>query len=163
MSTCNFIIQNDFDVYVAIYEKPSDRDIEAYEKEEQCKYNYEFENDFFYHDNIENFNFLIDDFLKQKNKTLKYFKPKIKSGYYDGIQTFFEFNNNYYDSIYDIDNEAAHCYYNVCRSKAIKEYESEKNFINKKLLPYISENSDFKKINCIGVFSNGEGIYEYAM
>lgn len=161
MSTANFQTQKDFDMYVVNYEIPSDTEITAYENENDCKYNYEIEADFFYQDAIENFNFLVNQFLKDKNKDLQFFKPELKDGYYTGIQTFFDFVNDYYDNIDDMDNDDTHYYFDMNKSTAKRKYQAEINFINKKLLPYIKNNSNFERLVCDGIFSNGEAVYSY--
>ena len=48
----------------------------------------------------------------------------------------------------------------MCRSIAIRKYKAEINRINKKLLPLFEKELGFDHIRCIGVFSNGEAIYE---
>ena len=161
MSICNFETQKDFDLYIACYELPTEDEQEQYIIETGQQYNAEFESHIFYQDAIENFNFLVKNFLKQKNRSLQFFKPELKDGYYSGIQTYFEFVNQYFDGIDDMDNEDAHYYFDMNKSTLKRKYQSEINFINKKLLPYIKNNSDFERLQLVEVFSNGEAIYEY--
>ena len=160
MSTPNFYMQDNFDTYVIDFEPLTDEEIEQYEADNDCEYSAEADEEFFYEDEISNYKWLVKEFLKKHNKELKYFKPDLQSGYYAGIQTYIEQQQEYLPE--ELDNDDCHYYYDCCRSKAIRECQSEINFINNKLLPYIRDNSSFNKINCIGVFSNGEAIYEWS-
>ena len=72
MSICNFETQKDFDLYIACYELPTEDEQEQYIIETGQQYNAEFESHIFYQDAIENFNFLVKNFLKQKNRSLQF-------------------------------------------------------------------------------------------
>lgn len=142
MGTCNFINQRFIDLYTA----PCDDDFDYIVIEEDFKH------------------FLKAAFEKFK-KELFFFKPVIKSGYYSGLQIYFESDISGIDTtegLEYIDNEDAHYYFDMNKSTAKRKFESEVNFINKKLLPFIKENTSFQKLNVIGVFSNGEAVYKIA-
>ena len=93
-----------------------------------------------------------------KETNLKYHNLVLKSGYYSGLQIFV---NELYENPINLTNEDCKYYYDKTRSQAIREYLLEVKRINKKILP-IFKDIGFVKINCIGVFSNGAAIYEYA-
>lgn len=137
MGTCNYKSQKDFDLYTI--EEVGD---ETYEELE-----------------------LIYNEAKwlatSLNNELTFYKITITEGYYVGLQTFVETGDwNYYNNIEDMDNEACNYYFGMCRSKAIRKHKAEVNRINKKLLPLFKRELGFDHIRCIGVFSNGEAIYE---
>lgn len=63
-------------------------------------------------------------------------------------------------SEYCIDNEDAHYYFDMCRSKAIRAADAEKRKIAK-WLEKLQENG-FEILVCTAKFSNGEAIYSRA-
>lgn len=137
MGTCNYITQSDFDLYVM-----QERGDETYEELE-----------------------LMYDEAKRLatslNNELIFYKIRIECGYYCGLQTIIDQTDwDYYNDVEDMDNEACHYYFGMCRSKAIRKHKAEVNRINKKLLPLFEKELGFDHIKCIGVFSNGEAIYE---
>ena len=132
MSTCNFHNQDNIDLWVIDF--PDDEDA-----------------DFFWDDLQIEFNHII------KSIDLTFHKIELKGGYYAGAQVFFEEIQN----PHELDNEDCRYYFDLCRSQAAKKYEAELKRINKKILPKFKD-IGFFKINCIGVFSNGEAIYELA-
>lgn len=161
MSTPNFKIQKDFDMYVAIYKNPSDADIKAWENETGEQFDANFERALFYSDMIMNFNYQIEACLKKYKKDLIFFEPQLKDGYYDGIQTYIKFwQDSHFNNIDEMDNDDTHYYYNMNKSTAKRKYQSELNFINKKLLPDL-KNIGFERLVCDGIFSNGEAIYSF--
>lgn len=78
------------------------------------------------------------------------------SGYYSGMQLYVELTDNVY---YLEDNEDCKCYMGMYKSQAQRKYEAEQNKVNR-LLEKIAEEYNFYKIRCVGVFSNGEAVYE---
>lgn len=158
MGTPNFRTQKDFDMYVTNFEV-TEEDIKVYEAENDCEFDYEFEAQCFYDFEIDNFNWLLNHALTEKFKrTLEFFNVGLKDGYYTGIQTYIALQS---ENPYELDNEGCHYYFDMNRSTAIRKYDSEIRFINKKLLPYIRDNSSFERLVCNGIFSNGEAIYSY--
>ena len=101
--------------------------------------------------------YMAEDF----SRGLKYHKVSVKSGYYVGFQFVVEEDceagDLEKDSPYCIDNEDAHYYYGMCRSKVLREADAEKRKINKYLE---SLDGMYEILVCVGVFSNGEAIYE---
>ena len=96
------------------------------------------------------------------NNELTFYKIIITEGYYVGLQTFVQGTEWQTQTEYleELSNEDCHYYFGMCRSKAIRKHKAEVNRINKKLLPLFKKELGFDHIKCIGVFSNGEAIYE---
>lgn len=143
MGTCNFVTQSDFDLY--IYDEDLDDTVDTAEA-------------------IEIYNLEMREAYKQSqqlangfNKELLFHDIEIEAGYYTGIQTYIK---KYYKDIEQLDNEDCHYHFDMCRSKALRKYKAEVKRINKKLLPKFKTELGFEHIRCIGVFSNGEAVYE---
>lgn len=183
MGTCNFITQDNFDFYVWDY-YPTDEEVKDFiivneyiEPDNITQsdiYNYAI--DLYQlecNDLIFRFNYYKDRILSKYKHQLKFFDITLKDGYYYGLQFyiepqdylqdfFYDFNRyNFYDWLKDISNEDTQYYFNECRSVIIRQLVSEINFINKKILPKLAKELDFTGAKLIGVFSNGEGVYEY--
>lgn len=137
MGTCNFYNQSKFDLWVI--SEPDDID----------------EQEFFCDDVKENFKYEIEPY----NDELMFHKLELKSGYYSGAQVFVKELQGV--NPHELDNEDCRYYFDLCKSQAIRKYEAELKRINKKILPN-AESIGFFEINCLGVFSNGEAIYEVA-
>ena len=137
MGTCNYATQKDFDLYVT---------------EEVGNETYE-ELELIYNE--------AKWLASSLNNELTFYKIIITEGYYVGLQTFVDHSHwDYYNNVEDMDNDACKYYFGMCRSKAIRKHEAEVNRINKKLLPLFKKELGFDHIKCVGVFSNGEAIYE---
>lgn len=109
------------------------------------------DDDFFWDDLQSNFDCEI------KNIPLVFHKIELKSGYYSDVQIFCKEIEN----PHELDNYDCKYYFDMYKSQAIRAYDAEIKRINKKILPKFKD-LGFFKINCIGVFSNGEAIYELA-
>lgn len=139
MSTQNFYNDRFFDLYVW--------------NDEECEFHTESE---------------LDQAIQWAGEKLKrspeFFEISILPGYYSGAQM--KVDENYYCREYgnpiEQDNEGCKLQWDLCRSRAIRKFESEKNWINKKFLPLVADYLGMRKLYCRGVFSNGEAIYEYA-
>lgn len=95
-------------------------------------------------------------------ENLMFHDVTIESGYYQGFQFYVEEKySNYFDldkkSEYCIDNEDAHYYFDMCRSKAIRAADTEKRKIARWLESLVNE--DFDILVCVARFSNGEAAY----
>ncbi len=95
---------------------------------------------------------------------LTFHTVKVESGRYTGFQ--FVVNERYgnqFDldkvSIYCIDNDDAHYYFDMCRSEAIRRADAEKRKIKRWLNDLISRG--YNRITCIDVYSNGEAVYAF--
>lgn len=137
MGACNYVTQKDFDLYII---------------EEVGNETYE-ELELIYNE--------AKRLAASLNNELIFYKIIITEGYYVGLQTFVEQTDwDYYNNVKDMDNDTCNYYFGMCRSKAIRKHNAEVNRINKKLLPLFQKELGFEHIRCIGVFSNGEAIYE---
>ena len=114
----------------------------------------EFENEF----EFEEAERLAENFTEN----LMFHDVRIESGYYGGFQFYVEERySNYFDldkdSEYCIDNEDAHYYFDMCRSKAIRAADAEKRKIERWLESLVNEG--FVILVCTARFSNGEAHY----
>lgn len=171
MSTKNFVGNDYFDDYAYVYEAPSEEEIKLYEEENECEYNYEAEAEFNYELEYDNTKYEIKHALEKFGITL--FNVEVRSGYYDGLELIVtsDISGINVNDITDIenlkenwDNDDMRYYFGHLanyKSHIIPKIKAEINKMNKKVLPYIANNTGFRRINCIGVFSNGEGIYEW--
>jgi hypothetical protein len=140
MGTCNYTTQKGFDLY-------------TFDTEYINELQYELDITDTYREATQLADILSEDLI--------FHRIEIGSGYYSGIQTLIDHLewHNYYDTIEDMDNSDCQYYFDMCRSKAIAKYYAEINKINNKILPKFKE-LGFEHIRCVGVFSNGEAIYE---
>ena len=88
----------------------------------------------------------------------------LEPGYYDGVQlrVIPSYLVKEYGTPADQDNDLCQYNFGMCRSVAMRKFESEKKWIKKKLLPTVARCLGFRKLNCVGVFSNGEAVYQWA-
>lgn len=171
MSTPNFQTQTLFDLYVTynFLQHPYliDPNTDDYVLDENGDYiiNYDiepfFDNSYF--DECKNY---ID---KNLNSKLAFFEIGFEYGYYSGIQTFITpkdpndfdpFDWLEYPQYYDTKELFTQFGYNTYILK--RKILAEINLINTKLLPQLKQHYYFDKIKCVGIFSNGEAIYENA-
>lgn len=179
MSTPNFYTQKNFKLYIQAFEPITLEEYQGeyfaddeyyyseYEAavsdewkkhilEESYNKTMELWNETFYEDIIEGydgFKSLMEDF----NNTLIFHEITFKSGYYKGIQLYVEEKEN----PYELDNEDCRYYFDMCRSEAIRKYDTEIRKINR-WMDNVAVEHGWRELNCIGIFSNGEAIYEYA-
>lgn len=132
MGTCNFYNQHNFDLWV----------IDA-----------DGDDDEFFWDDLQ----LDFDHELKAMPDLIFHKLSLKSGYYSGVQILVDEIEN----PNDLDNYDCKNTFDLCKSQAVRLYNAEVERINKKILPKFKE-AGFFKINCVGVFSNGEAIYAKA-
>lgn len=155
MSTPNFITQSYFDLYLSDTTDWNDFDYEFIKRE--------------FDDEKE---ILLNHYKKYRKYGLNYLDIELKCGYYTGLQFYItpskylkgydngEFYRDIYKWIEQFSNEDT-WYIDSCNKSIFKKhFESEMNFVNKKLLPRLAKVLGFEKYKCIGVFSNGEAIYE---
>lgn len=164
MSCPNFETQRDFDLFVFSVDMPDDDYIKDWADANECDVEdfdfYDFA-DMEYRCEIDNFKWELKHALNHFKRSLQWHEITLKNGYYDGIQMYVEETTGWCD-VEDMTNEDTRYEFDMCRSEFLRKYRSEQNFINNKLLPYIAERTGFRKLNCLGVFSNGEAVYEYA-
>lgn len=103
--------------------------------------------------------------LRKASEDLLFFDLGVASGYYSGLQFDVNWKNirgwGVAGDPNDLDNEDAHFYFDCCRSEMLKQYHRERRKIEK-ILKEMAEAYGFEEIVCVGVFSNGEAIYERA-
>ena len=152
MSTPNFYTMENFDLYIKVFEP---MDAEDYSEEEYLLDNNAYA-EVFYDDifcGYDGFKRVMEKF----NYSLTFHHLEFKSGYYDGVQIYVE----EIDNPHELDNDDCRYYFDMCRSQAIRKYDAEIRKINK-WMEKIAVEYGWRKLNCLGIFSNGEAIYEYA-
>ena len=98
-------------------------------------------------------------YADRMNAELTFHKVSVESGYWVGIQFYVDTDCQYYDTPEDMYNEDAHYYYGMCRSQMLRKYYAEQKRIVK-MLRKAKEELGLDEIACVGIFSNGEAIYE---
>lgn len=114
---------------------------------------YTYDDDDFFWDDLQ----LNFDYILETLPDLIFHKISLKSGYYSGVQILVEQG----EDPTTLDNYDCQYCFGMCKSQAVRLFEAEVKRVNKKILPKF-ETIGFFKINCLGVFSNGEAIYEVA-
>ena len=173
MSCPNFETQENFKLFLWDFERPTDEylnenileideditsieDITESMRNEYAESIYERE----YRDIVDNFSETVHDILHTLKRELQFFEVTLKDGYYCGLQFYVEETGNMrYICVEDVDNEETRYYYDMCKSEFLRKYNSEINFINKKLLPKLAKFFGFEEYYCRGIFSNGEAVY----
>lgn len=141
MSTPNFYNDDFFDLYVF-----PDSDDE------------------FIYDDPHELDYAIERATKELKREPQFFNIELASGHYCGIQL----KVNPCSAVRDYgtpaeqENYLCRYHWDMSRSEAMRKFESEKKWMNNKLLPAVAKLIGFKKLNCVGVFSNGEAVYEWA-
>lgn len=174
MSTANFETQTDFDLYLwdisfkyatdednikgmeELYEMDRDEitDTEKYEfLNRECEFEAQFK--------FDELDIVVRDLEKELKRDLNFFKIVIKCGHYNGLQLYVENNSSMLEhyELEDLTNYVTKEWEGMCLSEFKRKYNSEMNFINKKLLPKVAQELGFRKYACTAVFSNGEAIY----
>ena len=182
MSCPNFETQENFKLFLWNFERPSDEELNKYILEtDENKYILETDEDVTnvsditenmrdkYAENmynwdcrdiIDNFSETVNNILHTLKRELNFFEVTLKDGYYCGLQFYVEeIGNMRYIDVEDVDNEETRYYYDMCKSEFLRKYNSEINFINKKLMPKLAKFFSFEEYYCGGMFSNGEALY----
>ena len=182
MSCPNFETQENFKLFLWNFERPTDEELNKYILEtDENKYILETDEDvtnvsditesmrdkyaenmyeWDYRDIIDNFSETVNNILHTLKRELNFFEVTLKDGYYCGLQFYVEeIGNMRYIDVEDVDNEETRYYYDMCKSEFLRKYNSEINFINKKLLPKLAKFFSFEEYYCGGIFSNGEALY----
>lgn len=150
MSTPNFRTQKDFPLFVAEYEPPTydewlanyyDKDIDSDDSVESWRQCEEEQLNFWYED----FPYEVQPMIDRENKGLQWFKIQLQGGYYSGLQ------------LYVIERDCP------CddEEEDKKSYKEEIKTVNERLRKIASEYG-FTELVCVGIFSNGEAIYQEA-
>ena len=173
MSYPNFETQENFKLFLWKFERPNDEDLNKYILEiddnitnisditenirnEYAELMYEWDCS----DIIDNFSETVNDILHTYKRKLNFFEVTLKDGYYSGLQFYVEeIGDMAYIDVENVNNEETRYYYDMCKSEFLRKYNSEINFINKKLLPKLAKFFGFEEYYCGGIFSNGEAVY----
>ena len=174
MSCPNFVTQENFKLFLWNFESPSDEELNEYifedgieaitsiediTEEMRNKYAsriYEWE----VNNIIDNFSRKVNDILHTSKRDLQFFEVILRDGHYCGLQFYVkETHDMSCLDIENLDNEDTRYYFDMCKSEFLRKYNSEINFINKKLLPKLAAYFGFEEYCCAGIFSNGEAIY----
>lgn len=100
------------------------------------------------------------------NARLNFFNIDFEDGYYEGIQTYINPQTSDFDALDFLEYPQ---YYNPSELFAEfgvnsyilkRQILAEIKHINNDLLPELAKMYNFDKIRCVGIFSNGEAIYE---
>ncbi len=102
------------------------------------------------------------ELAEEFTSSLTFHKVTVVGGYYTSFQFYVEeAYSNYFDldkeSEYCIDNENAHYYFDMCRSKALKAADMEKRKIEKWL--YGLTKRGYNEVVCTARFGSGEENY----
>lgn len=168
MSTPNFETQREFDLYVTdnfvVYPYELDEN-DDYVLDENGDYviNYDVE-PFFDHSYFDECKNYTDNNLNSK---LRFFTISFEDGYYQGVQTFIEpkYPNDFdaldfLEYLQYYDTKELFTEFGVNSYILKRQILAEITLINDKLLPQLKQHYSFDKICCVGIFSNGEAIYE---
>ena len=97
--------------------------------------------------------------MEKANANFQFHKIVLESGRYCGMQFFVERMFHGYDSLDDMDNDTCRGYYGECRSKVLRRYKTEIRAV-RKALAEIASLYGYEEYVCVGIFSNGEAVYE---
>ena len=158
MGTCNFWTMDDFDLVVMSDEticknylseefiEERKADFEDYEPTDDIELAWELFN--------EDMNEWSE--MDDLNDTLLWYNVKLKSGYYDGVQFYIDTE---WLPIDGWDDDECYMYFDRDKEETKKMIEEEKERINKFLEEMVTL-FGFERIRCVGVFNNGEAVYE---
>ena len=97
----------------------------------------------------------MEDKAKELNEYLYFFTVSVESGHYTGLQFYVD---GKYDDVESWTNEDAQSEFGMCRSKMIRKYHSEVNWLRRMLRKSKKELGLFE-LAITQVFSNGEVWY----
>ena len=109
-----------------------------------------------YLDEVAAFEFVeeMETRLNGANAKLEFHSISTMGGKYYGVQFYVEEKHD----PNEYDNDDCHYYFDVCRSVAIRRYNSEINKINR-ILKMLAKEYGFDEVYCSAVFGNGEAVY----
>jgi len=124
--------------------------------------------DLAYDDDVE----FIEADLRKFSDTLRFFGVTMVPGYYTDVQAkvyaktagigegYWREDTSTADDPHDLGNSDCRYNWDLCRSEAIRKYDAEKRKVQK----FVEGLRDYgmRKIVCVGIFSNGEAVYQYA-
>lgn len=178
MSTPNFYTQENFKLYVQSYEPmtleeyqenefqyddylyPQYEEADEEDKADILEKSYDHAMSLWKEDFYMDIEYGHDGFkevMEKFNDTLTFHEITFKYGHYDGLQLYVEGKEN----PHELDNEDCKYYYDMCRSVAIRKYDAELRKINR-FMDKVATQHGWRELHCLGIFSNGEAIYQYA-
>ena len=92
---------------------------------------------------------------KELNEYLTFYTVSVESGYYSGLQFYVE--EKYYN-VEDMDNCESQDEFGLCRSKMLRKYKSEGNWL-RRALQKAKEELGLMELGVVARFSNGEVMY----
>ena len=167
MSTPNFKTQPFFNLYATnnflSYPYAIDPNTDDYLLDEDCDYIIDYDAEpYFDHSYFDE----CKKYTDKLNARLDFFNIDFEDGHYTGVQTHINPQTSDFDAL---DFLAHPQYYNNSQLFAEFGYNTyilkrkilaEIKHINNDLLPELAKMYSFDKIKCVGIFSNGEAIYE---
>lgn len=108
---------------------------------------------------VETFMDDIQPDLEDLNDRLSFHHITVQSGYYTGLQLYVAVEHELDE--YDYDDDDCWYYFGMSRSAAYCKFFAERVKV-RKAMERIARWHGMRQLNLIGVFSNGEAIYEYA-
>lgn len=92
---------------------------------------------------------------KELNEYLTFYTVSVESGYYSGLQ--FYVDEKYCD-VEDMDNDESNYEFGMCRSKMLRKYKSEGNWL-RRALQKAKKEIGLMELGVVARFSNGETMY----
>ena len=163
MSTANFTTMKNFPLYTypTTHWERYCEDCEEWfdEDEEVCPY-CESENTVLRDSGYilaDDFVYCVNTKIEKLNRGLTFHKVSIESGYYTGLQFYVEEEHDL--ERYEYDNDDCEWNFGMSRSRAYCMFYAERLKIQKRLAELAYEHG-MDELFCVGVFSNGEAVYE---
>lgn len=97
----------------------------------------------------------MESFAKKINEKQSLFEVVVESGYYTGVQFFV---NEKYGDVSNWTNDDFQYEFGECRSKMLRKFKTTENMVRRELLKAKKE-LGMIELSCIGIFSNGEAVY----
>ena len=109
----------------------------------------------------------VNEKLDEINAGLTFYKIELRCGYYSDSQFYVDLTeaadcagfSEPDDPKYGPDNESCRYWLDMCRSEALRKHDREIRKVNK-LLEQLADEFEFDRLGCLGVFSNGEAVYQ---
>lgn len=103
------------------------------------------------------FLYCVNPEIEKLNRGLTFHKVSVEGGYYTGLQFYVEEEHNL--ERYEYDNDDCEWNFGMSRSRAHVMFYAERLKIKKRLAELAYEHG-MDELFCVGVFSNGEAVYE---
>lgn len=97
----------------------------------------------------------MEEKAEELNEYLTFFTVSVVSGYYSGVQ--FYVDEKYCD-VEEMDNDESNYEFGMCRSKMLRKYKSEGNWL-RRALQKAKKEIGLMELGVVARFSNGETMY----